>query len=81
MDWYWDDKAKQEVCYAENGEECMRYDPMTGHYHPVNLRKISVVGQMGLFGEIVAQTVDRPSNERVPLEARPIISSADQPAT
>ena len=81
MTWYWDDKVKQEVCYAENGEECMRYDPITGAYHPVNRRKISLVGQLGLWGEIIADATYQRSDGPVPIGARPIISSAEQPTT
>lgn len=43
MGWWWDAKAEEEVCYAENGEECMRYKPATGKFP--EMAPVSVVGQ------------------------------------
>ena len=54
MSWFWDEKARQEVCYAKNGKECMRYDPSTGDYPSVNLRDISEDGSIGLFGQMIS---------------------------
>ncbi len=32
MQWYWDPAAEVEVCFSEDGEEYMRYDPRTKQY-------------------------------------------------
>ena len=45
MDWYWDPKAEQEVCYTKQGLEYMRYDPLTKQYLFSNLGKLSFGGE------------------------------------
>ena len=42
MGWYWDDETDEEVCYAENGQECMRYKPATCRF--LDLAPVSVLG-------------------------------------
>ena len=52
MGWYWDDVAKEEVCYAENGKEFMRRNPTTGKYRNLDLDAVPMAGQIASWGEI-----------------------------
>lgn len=54
MQWYRDEKSPEEVCYARNGEEYMRYNEESGTYRYPNLASIPTDGQQGLFGEIAS---------------------------
>lgn len=51
-DWYWDPIREQEVCYADNGLEYMRYTRETKEYPFPDFWRISVGGDLGYGGEI-----------------------------
>lgn len=55
MGWFWDDEQEEEVCYAENGTELMRYQPTTGKYRYPQLDQVSVAGRNAMFGEVIQE--------------------------
>lgn len=72
MDWYWDSKAEQQVCYTKKGLEYMRYDPQTKEYSFRDFRKMSFGGEHGLFGDLTARAtieIGRP-RQSMPVEER-----------
>jgi len=60
MGWFWDDKEEEEVCYAENGTEFMRYKPSTCEYKYPYLDQVPVVGQNAMFGEVLQERYPHP---------------------
>ncbi|KAI4207458.1 MAG: hypothetical protein LQ346_000587 [Caloplaca aetnensis] len=65
MEWYWDDKAKQEVCYTKNGEEYMRYDPRSKTYFFRDFSSLGLEEEQGLHGELygppIVEVLPRPT--------------------
>ncbi len=64
MGWFWDEDEKEEVCYAENGTEYMRYKPSAVEYRYPCLDQVSVAGQNAMFGEVLQER--HPHPEQVP---------------
>lgn len=52
--WYWDDARKLEVCYQEDGSECMWYDASEEEYGYPGFERTSILGAQAIFGEVVA---------------------------
>ena len=75
MGWYWDDIAKEEVCYAENGKEFMRRNPATGKYRNLDLDAVPMAGQVASWGEVleVSEAVSLRSQMQDP-DARTFVS-------
>ncbi|KAL8684991.1 MAG: hypothetical protein Q9218_008034 [Villophora microphyllina] len=46
-DWYWDPKAKREICYTKDGSEYLRYDPKTSIYQTPAAKKPTPAQQVG----------------------------------
>lgn len=65
-DWYWDPETKQEVCCTDGGLEYMRYDRETMEYSFPDFAKLSIEGELGLYGE---------------LEKKPTLEVASQPVS
>ena len=55
MDWYWDPKAQQQVCYTKLGLEYMRYDPEKNIYTYPEFNKMTIKGEHGLFGDLTGR--------------------------
>ena len=55
MGWFWDAQEKEEVCYAEDGMEFMRYSPRKGKYRVPYLDRVSIAGQNAMFGEVIPE--------------------------
>ena len=64
MEWYWDPKAEQEVCYTAQGLEYMRYDRKSKAYSFPDFSRLSFAGEEGLFGEIEAPAQGTPGAVR-----------------
>lgn len=62
MDWYWNEKAKEEVCYSRDGSVYMRYDPERGEYRYPHLNDWSTDSELGLYGELRAPPLANPQN-------------------
>ncbi|KAK3170770.1 hypothetical protein OEA41_002852 [Lepraria neglecta] len=62
MGWHWDEKTKEEVCFAKNGREYMRYNRATGGYRYPSLNDIPIDGEQSLFGELAAMSTSAGSN-------------------
>ena len=54
MGWYWDEKTREEVCFAKNGKEYMRYNRATGGYRYPSLNENPIDGKQSLSGELAA---------------------------
>ncbi|KAL8922449.1 MAG: hypothetical protein Q9208_005171 [Pyrenodesmia sp. 3 TL-2023] len=65
MEWYWDDEAKQEVCYTKNGDEYMRYDPRSKTYFFRDFSLLGLEEEQGLHGELygppIVEVLPRPT--------------------
>ncbi|KAL8979468.1 MAG: hypothetical protein Q9205_005202 [Flavoplaca limonia] len=73
MEWYWDPKAEQEVCYTAQGFEYMRYDRKSKAYSFPDFSRLSFAGEEGLFGEIEAPaqgTPEEPYGRKISLAER-----------
>lgn len=73
MEWYWDPKAEQEVCYTTQGLEYMRYDRKSKAYSFPDFSRLSFAGEEGLFGEIetpAQETTEEPYGRPASLAQR-----------
>ncbi|KAL9023081.1 MAG: hypothetical protein Q9180_008404, partial [Flavoplaca navasiana] len=73
MEWYWDPKAEQEVCYTAQGLEYMRYDRKSKVYSFPDFSRLSFAGEEGLFGELEAPaqgTPEEPYDRKTSLAER-----------
>ncbi|KAL8828491.1 MAG: hypothetical protein Q9170_006581 [Blastenia crenularia] len=69
MDWYWDPKAKQEVCFFKEGVY-LRYDRSTKQYSYPNFSQWRLDGAPGLFGVIDTTVSRQPESRFIPLHER-----------
>jgi len=69
-DWYWDPVKEEEVCYARNGNEYMRYNPKTEKYKYPTLADLfrTIDGEVGVEGEFSIPPT--PASESESLESR-----------
>ncbi|KAL8748416.1 MAG: hypothetical protein Q9184_007319 [Pyrenodesmia sp. 2 TL-2023] len=65
MEWYWDDGAKQEVCYTKHGDEYMRYDPQSKTYFFRDFSLLGLGEEQGLHGALygppIVEVLPRPT--------------------
>lgn len=69
-DWYWDPEKEEEVCYARNGVEYMRYNLKTEKYRYPTLSDLfrTIDGEVGVEGELSIPPT--PASEPESLESR-----------
>ncbi|KAL8763144.1 MAG: hypothetical protein Q9184_000989 [Pyrenodesmia sp. 2 TL-2023] len=81
MDWYWDPKKDQEVCYSKDGVAYMRYKPFTKEYSYPSFSRMSFAGQQGMFGELVEGEPSLVAGPTIsfPLLGGPPLSASSEP--
>ncbi|KAL8975246.1 MAG: hypothetical protein Q9197_000549 [Variospora fuerteventurae] len=87
MEWFWDPKAQEQVCYNKDGREWMRYIPQTQEYYFSIAESIESVirldGELGFFGELHGMPVIEvpPRRQKPNAELEEKLRGREWPAT